>query len=56
MKFAIAALLGLITVQAVSLHQMKSLVQDKGDNMPSPDDIWVMCDTDGNNIMTKTEV
>jgi Ca2+-binding EF-hand superfamily protein len=55
MKFAIAALLGLVTVKAVSLHQMKNLVQVKHEGEPSPDQIWAMCDTNGDDNMTREE-
>ena len=45
MKFAIAAFLGLVSVQAVTLSKM-SLAQTKHMEQPTPDELWEMCNTD----------
>jgi hypothetical protein len=48
MKFAILALLGLVTINAVKLHQ-KSLARE----MPSAAEIFEKCDANNNDLISK---
>jgi len=46
MKFTILALLGLVTINAVKIHQTSLKGGNKGEEMPSVDEIFELCNTD----------
>ena len=59
MKFALAALLGLVSVEAVTLRQMHRhglMQQGPGGPPPSPADIIALCDADASGAISKPEV